>query len=51
MNSSDVHFDAIKDAISEFSALIKKFAEMLRNFIDSWKKVPAAANGDMEVEE
>ena len=46
MKSADVHFDAIRDAITEFSNLIKKFAEMLRNFIDSWKKVPAAANGD-----
>jgi hypothetical protein len=48
MNSSDVHFDAIKDAITQFSALIKKFTEMLKNFIASWKKVPAAANGTDE---
>ena len=51
MKSADVHFDAIRDAITEFSALIKKFAEMLRNFVDSWKKVPAAANGDVDVPE
>jgi len=48
MNSSDVHFDAIKDAITQFSELIKKFTEMLKNFIASWKKVPAAANGTDE---
>lgn len=50
MKSSDVHFDAIKSAIAEFSELIKKFTEMLKHFIASWKKVPAAANG-MDVEE
>ena len=51
MKSADVHFDAIRDAITELSALIKKFAEMLKNFVASWKKVPAAANGDQTVEE
>jgi hypothetical protein len=50
MKSNDVHFDAIREAITEFSNLIKKFTEMLKHFIASWKKVPAAANG-MDVEE
>ena len=43
-------FDNIVDAIAAISALIKKFTDMLKNFVDSWKKVPAAANG-MEVED
>ena len=47
-SSSKVNFDNIRDAITEFSALIKKFAEMLKNFVASWKKVPAAANGTDE---
>lgn len=51
MKSDSVYFDTIVNAISEFSALIKKFADMLKAFVESWKKVPAAANGDMEVEE
>lgn len=51
MKSSDVYFDHIKDAISEFSALIKKFVEMLKAFVDSWKKVPAAAADPTPVEE
>jgi uncharacterized protein YukE len=49
MNSADVHFDAIRDAITKFSALIKDFAQMLKNFVASWKKVPSAANGDVDV--
>ena len=48
MKSSDVSFDNIKLAITEFSELIKKFTQMLKNFIASWKKVPAAANGTDE---
>ena len=48
MKSTDVNFDNIRAAITEFSELIKKFAEMLKNFVASWKKVPAAANGDDE---
>ena len=51
MKSSDVHFDNIKAAIAELSALIKKFADMLKAFVDSWNKVPAAANGDQTVED
>ncbi len=49
MNSTDIHFDAIKDAITRFSKLITDFAQMLKNFVASWKKVPAAANGDVTV--
>ena len=44
-------FDNIVDAIAALSALIKKFADMLKNFVESWKKVPAAANGDQKVED
>ena len=51
MNSSDVKFDNIKLAISEFSGLIKKFVEMLKAFVDSWKKIPAAAADPTPVEE
>ena len=51
MKSSDVHFDAIKDAIAQLSALIKQFAAMLKAFVDSWKKVPAAAADPTPVEE
>jgi hypothetical protein len=46
MFSENVHFDTIREAITEFSALIKKFTEMLKNFVASWRKVPSAANGD-----
>jgi len=46
MKSTDVHFGAITEAIAELSKLIKTLVAMLRNFVDSWKKVPAAANGD-----
>ena len=49
MKSTDVNFVNILAAISEFSALIKKFADMLKEFVASWTKVPAAANGDQEV--
>ena len=42
----NVQFENVSEAIAAFSGLIKKFAEMLRNFIASWKKVPVAANGD-----
>lgn len=42
-------FDNIVDAIAALSALIKKFADMLKNFVDSWKKVPAAARDKMTV--
>lgn len=31
-------FTAIKDAIAQFSQLIKDFATMLKTFIDSWHK-------------
>lgn len=51
MKSTDVNFDNILGAISEFSAIIKKFADMLKAFIASWAKVPAAANGDQTVED
>jgi hypothetical protein len=51
MQSSDVYFDNIKDAIAGFSALIKKFVEMLKAFVDSWKKVPSAAADPTPVEE
>ena len=37
-------FDNIVAAIGKISDLIKKFTQMLKNFVDSWKKVPAAAN-------
>jgi hypothetical protein len=42
-------FDNIVDAIAAISALIKKFTDMLKNFVASWKKVPAAVNGDQTV--
>ena len=51
MNSADVHFDAIKDAIAKLSKLIEDFTAMLKAFVASWKKVPAAANGDQTVEQ
>ena len=51
MKREDVHFDVIKDAISQFSELIKQFAAMLKAFVDSWKKVPAAAADPTPVEE
>ena len=38
------NFDNIVDAIGAISDLIKKFADMLKAFVASWKKVPAAAN-------
>ena len=44
-------FDNIVDAIAALSALIKKFADMLKNFVDSWKKVPAAERDPMDVED
>lgn len=48
MDKLHFHADAgwdtvLKEAIANISALIKKFAEMLSNFVASWKKVPAAA--------
>jgi hypothetical protein len=51
MDSSKFNFDTIVEAIGKLSDLIKKFADMLKNFVNSWKKVPAAANGDQEVED
>lgn len=45
MQSADVYFDHITAAIANLSALIKKLTDMLKNFVASWKKVPAAANG------
>ena len=51
MKSTDVHFDAIKNAIAGLSKLIEDFTAMLKAFVASWKKVPAAANGDQTVEE
>jgi len=39
-------FDNIVEAIGNISALIKKFADMLKAFVASWKKVPVAANGE-----
>ena len=50
MKSDSVYFDTIVNAISELSALIKKFADMLKAFVASWKKVPAAANGTDDAE-
>ena len=41
-----VNFQNIQDALAGLSELIKKFTEMLKNFVASWKKVPTAANGD-----
>ena len=49
MKSTDVNFKNIVAAIEEFSALIKKFTDMLKEFVASWTKVPAAANGDVTV--
>ncbi len=43
-------FDNIVEAIGNISALIKKFADMLKAFVASWKKVPAAANGTDDAE-
>lgn len=37
-------FGQIKDSISSVSELIKKFVAILKNFIASWKKIPAAAD-------
>ena len=51
MNSGDIYFDEIKKAIDAFSTLIKNFAAMLKAFVDSWKKVPAAAADPTPVEE
>lgn len=39
-----LEFDNIVLAIGKISELIKKFADMLKAFVASWKKVPAAAN-------
>jgi hypothetical protein len=41
-------FDNITAAIAAISALIKKFTDMLKNFVDSWKKVPAASKEDFD---
>jgi len=41
----------MKDAIGNLSALIKQFADILKALVASFKKVPAAANGDSTVEE
>ena len=49
MKSTDVNFKNIVAAIEEFSALIKKFTDMLKEFVASWTKVPKAAEGDAEV--
>ena len=51
MHSTDVHFETILEAISKFSALIKRFADMLKEFVASWTKVPAAAADPTPVEE
>jgi len=51
MKSSDFNFTNIKDAIAQFSELIKQYAAMLKAFVDSWKKVPAAAADPTPVEE
>ena len=40
-----LEFGNLKDLITQISRLIKQFTEMLKNFVASWKKVPAAANG------
>jgi hypothetical protein len=44
-------FDGIIAAIGGFSALIKKFADMLKEFVASWRKVPAASRDDYEYTE
>lgn len=31
-------FQAIKDAIDQFTQLIKDFTKMIKDFVDSWKK-------------
>lgn len=31
-------FEAIKGAIDQFTTLIKEFAQMIKTFVDSWKK-------------
>ncbi len=51
MKSTSINFDTIVNAMSELSALIKKFVDMLKAFVASWTKVPAAANGDQKVED
>lgn len=34
----EMDFTAIKGAIDQFVQLVKDFTEMLKNFVDSWKK-------------
>lgn len=41
-------FGNIKSMISAVSALIKEFTNILKAFVASWKKVPAAAATDNE---
>ena len=48
MKSTDVNFENILKALEEFSAIIKKFADMLKAFVASWNKIPAAARDDAD---
>ena len=45
----DLDFGTIKEAIDRIAELIKEFTKMLKEFVASWKKVPAAAVDDIEV--